>query len=306
VANIDVPVSEGSTSSRYPYFWADLLGSGLEAEGSYRELVIFARGVFERLRRRKRKNRRTARRKRAPRPAPTPMPIFAPVLRPEVEDPPVVLEPAPIEVAAEDEEVVIAKEVLLLDVNDVMGLLLACVVEEEVNDVVDEELVVEGAELDTIELLLLLEVVLNGVVDGVDVGVVKIELGDLSAKKDMVPPLLSGKKAILLRVGASLKATIADAALVQLQGEPASRVEGLPSCVHSAQTFSLSSHLMRPIQGWSVGINSCLLRWQSYWLTRDVLAWAHILVAIGRIGTTSNVCQIAATPVRTATTVVAN
>lgn len=293
-----MPVSGGSTSSRYGNFGVGLLETGLAAD-SYSELSIFWRGGFERLRRRRRKKRRIASRARAPRPAPTPMPIFAPVLRPDEVVPLVVPEPAPAAVAEDDEEDVVDVRVLLLDVNVVMELLLACVVEELAvgmvlveDEVDDEELVVEAAELnvevldvvlvdldvveelwlelllvvvvlDDVELddveelwleLLLMVVVLDDV-DGGGVGVVRIELGDLPAKNDMVPPLLRGKKAMLLKVAASLKATFAEAASVQAQGEPASRVEGLPSCTHSAQTPPLLSQSVRPIQGWSTEVS---------------------------------------------------
>ena len=71
----------------------------------------------------------------------------------------------------------------------------------------------------------------------------------------MVPPVLRGKEATLLKVAASLKATFAEAALVQVQGEPASRVKGLPYCTHSAQTPLLLSQSTRPIQAWPTEVS---------------------------------------------------
>ena len=67
----------------------------------------------------------------------------------------------------------------------------------------------------------------------------------------MLCPVLFGSEHILLSVFESLNATVAEAALVQLQNEPAWRVEGFPSCEQMAHSPSLSSQRVRATQGWS-------------------------------------------------------
>lgn len=50
---------------------------------------------------------------------------------------------------------------------------------------------------------------------------------------------------MLLRLVESLKTTVADAALVQLQYEPGCRVVGFPFCEQMAHSPSLLSHSVR-------------------------------------------------------------
>lgn len=103
-----------------------------------------------------------------------------------------------------------------------------------------------------VELLVLVALLLvdadccDGVVDA---GATKEELGDWPAKNCMLCPVLLGREHILVRVFESLKATVADAALVQLQYAPGWRVEGFPSCEQIAHSPSLLSQSVSATQG---------------------------------------------------------
>jgi len=78
------------------------------------------------------------------------------------------------------------------------------------------------------------------------------ELGKWPTKNCMLCPVLFGSEHILVRVLASPNATVADAALVQLQYEPGWRVEGLPSCEQTAHSPLLLSQSVRATHGWSM------------------------------------------------------
>ena len=138
--------------------------------------------------------------------------------------------------------------VLPFDVKTVIETLLTSV---EVSFVeVGPEVAV--AELDTPEELSpALVRVETELCDGAASPAAREELGKWPTKNCMLCPVLFGSEAILVRVFESLNATVADAALVQLQYEPGWRVEGFPSCEQMAHSPSLLSQSVRATHGWS-------------------------------------------------------
>jgi hypothetical protein len=111
---------------------------------------------------------------------------------------------------------------------------------------------VEVAELDAPgELSLALMVLRPELCEGATDPEVREELGKWPTKNCILCPVLCGSEHMLVRVFASLNATVADAALVQLQYEPGWRVEGFPSCEQMAHSPSLLSHSVRATHGWS-------------------------------------------------------
>lgn len=138
--------------------------------------------------------------------------------------------------------------VLPFDVKTVIGLLLASVGVSFVEVGPD----VAVAELDTPEelspALVLVEAELCD-------GAAREELGKWPAKNCMLCPVLLGSEHILVRVFESLNATVADAALVQLQNEPGWRVEGFPSCEQMAHSPLLLSQSVRATHGWSISFS---------------------------------------------------
>jgi hypothetical protein len=133
--------------------------------------------------------------------------------------------------------------VLPFDVKTVIELLLASV--EVGPDVA-------VAELDTPEELSpALVRVETELCDGAASPEARDELGEWPMKNCMLCPVLFGSEHILVRVFESLNATVADAALVQLQNEPGWRVEGFPSCEQMAHSPLLLSQSVRATHGWS-------------------------------------------------------
>jgi hypothetical protein len=91
---------------------------------------------------------------------------------------------------------------------------------------------------------------------------VREELGKWPTKNCMLCPVLFGSEHILVRVVESLNATVAEAALVQLQYAPGWRVEGFPSCEQIAHSL-VPSQSVRATQGWSTtgSVNSLSPTW---------------------------------------------
>lgn len=67
----------------------------------------------------------------------------------------------------------------------------------------------------------------------------------------MLSPVCWGSEASFARLLESRNAIVDDAASVQLQYEPAWRVDGSPFCEQAAQAPSLWSQSVRAIHGWS-------------------------------------------------------
>jgi hypothetical protein len=67
----------------------------------------------------------------------------------------------------------------------------------------------------------------------------------------MLCPVLVGREHMLVRVFESLNATVAEAALVQVQYAPGWSVDGFPDCEQMAHSPFLSSQSVRATHGWS-------------------------------------------------------
>lgn len=85
--------------------------------------------------------------------------------------------------------------------------------------------------------------------DGAGEPEVREELGKWPTKNCMLCPVLFGSEHILVRVVESLNATVAEAALVQLQYEPGWRVEGFPACEQIAHSPLLLSQSVSATHG---------------------------------------------------------
>lgn len=174
-------------------------------------------------------------------PAPAPMPALAPVLSPESVLPPLA---PPARVVGEVVEAAMGDvNVLPFDVKTVIELLLASV--EVGPDVAVAELATPE------ELSPALVRIDTEFSDGAASPEARDELGEWPTKNCMLCPVLCGSEHILLSVLESLNATVADAALVQLQNEPGWSVEGSPSCEQMAHSPLLLSQSVRATHGWS-------------------------------------------------------
>ena len=181
-----------------------------------------------------------ARRRSPPTPPPTPIPMVAPRLREELEPPPPPGLEGLVERKEEGERVVEDVIILLPDVKTVTVALPGLV-----------ELAPDAR---TADELFALEEPPAGVVEpescvSVAVPDARMELGLWPSRNWILCPTLLGREAKLLRLMESLKATVADAASVQLQYEPGCRVVGSPFWEQMAHSPLLLSQSVRATHG---------------------------------------------------------